>query len=355
MPSERLFSAFERWPDALFYAPVFFYWLWLSLRHRSLTLPTIANLPPALSGYLGESKSAALDLLGPQGRARVAPYAVFAASQAEDPAEDRARAARAVARAGISYPLVAKPDIGQNGAGVRIVPDEAALLRYLAAFPRGGRVIVQKYIEEEGEAGVFYVRYPHEERGRIVSLTLKFFPRVRGAGGRTLRELIEADPRARRIKHLYFKRHGARLDRAVPEGEEVRLISVGNHCKGAVFKNGAAEITPQMETAFDAIAREIPGFHFGRFDVRFASLEALKRGEGFRILEVNGADSEMTHIWDARATLAGAWRDQFYQFRTAFEIGSENRARGARAVGPGAFLAAWWRNRALIAAYTWEE
>jgi hypothetical protein len=40
---QRVLSPFEFWPGTLFYAPVAVYWLWQSLRHRSLTLPTIAN------------------------------------------------------------------------------------------------------------------------------------------------------------------------------------------------------------------------------------------------------------------------------------------------------------------------
>ncbi|MGH7175524.1 MAG: D-alanine--D-alanine ligase [Minisyncoccia bacterium] len=353
MTKERDFSLFERWPDSVFYAPVFFYWLWLSLKHRSLTLPTITNLPPALSGYLGESKSEALDLLGKVGRAHVAPYACFATSP--DAASDLAHAREAITAAGLSYPLVAKPDVGQNGAGVRIIRGEEGLVRYLTEFPRGVRLILQAYVVPEGEAGVFYVRYPNKPHGRIVSLTLKYFPRLTGDGIKTLRQLIEADPRAARIKNLYFKRHVARLEEVVPAGASIKLLSVGNHCKGAIFKDGAAQITPSMEDAFDAIAQEIPGFYFGRFDVRFSELEDLKLGKNFTIIEVNGADSEMTHIWDACTTLSHAWRDQFYQFRMAFEIGAINRAAGAKPSGPRAFLSAWRRNRRLFSAYSWEE
>jgi hypothetical protein len=353
MSDEPLFSTFERWPDGVFYAPIFLYWFWLAARYRSLTLPTVANLHPALTGFLGESKAEALDLLGAAGRARAAPWAVF--DSAAEPAESLARARAAIAQAGLSYPLVIKPDVGQNGNGVKVLAEEEPLRRYLERFPARTRLIVQKYIEQEGEAGVFYVRRPGEERGRIASLTLKYFPRVVGDGARTLRELIEADPRARKIKRLYFKRHGARLAEVVPAGVSLRLLSVGNHCKGALFKDGAREITPAMEAAFDRIAREIPGFYFGRFDVRFGALADLKRGEDFSIIEVNGADAEMTHIWDARATLLGAWRDQFRQFRTAFEIGAANRARGHRPATPAEFIRAWRRNRRLFSSYPCEE
>jgi hypothetical protein len=351
----RLFAAFERWPAWLFYAPVFVQWFWLAARYRGLTLPTIANTPPALSGFLGESKSGALMLLGAKGRAHLPPFSAFAVSATGDAAENARRAGEALSRGRLDFPLVAKPDVGQNGAGVKIVRDQGELARYLAAFPRGATVILQKYIAFEGEAGIVYVRHPAAEKGRIPSLTLKYFPTVTGNGASTLRELILTEPRAGQIAPLYFARHKAHLDDVVPAGEQVRLVSVGNHCRGAIFRNSASHITPRLEAALDAIAKEIPGFHFGRFDVRFPSLADLERGENFAILEINGADSEMTHIWDVDETIAGAYRTLFGQYRTIFEIGAANRARGARAATPAAFIRAWWETRKLFAKYAQEE
>jgi hypothetical protein len=330
-------------------------WLYFGARYGSLTLPTLANTALPLSGFLGESKSDGFILLGPKGRQRLAPYAVFRASPSGNLRDNGFRACAAMREARLDFPLVAKPDIGQNGAGVKIVRDREALLAWLSSFPRGEKVILQKYVEHEGEAGVFYIRKPDAPRGQIVSLTLKQLPTVRGDGISTLRELIQQDDRARHVAKVYFARHKGRLDEVVPAGERVRLVSVGNHCKGAVFRNGAAHITPDMEAAFDAIAREIPGFFFGRFDVKFPSLRDLEQGKNFTILEINGADAEMTHIWDRDETLGGAYKTLYAQYRAAFELGAYHRARGARPVGVAAFLAAWLRNRARLKSYGLEE
>ena len=54
-------------------------------------------------------------------------------------------------------------------------------------------------------------------------------------------------------------------------GERVRLVFAGNHCKGAAFRDGRDLITPALTERVDWLARTIPGFHFGRFDVRFSS------------------------------------------------------------------------------------
>src|SRR5216684_3765070 len=46
-----------RIPAALFYLPLVLSWIWLGLRHRSLTLPTVANPRDALRALRDESKS----------------------------------------------------------------------------------------------------------------------------------------------------------------------------------------------------------------------------------------------------------------------------------------------------------
>ncbi len=46
-------------------------------------------------------------------------------------------------RAGLNFPVVAKPDMSCNGVGVRVVRDEAQLAAYLAAFPRGAELQLQ--------------------------------------------------------------------------------------------------------------------------------------------------------------------------------------------------------------------
>ena len=94
-----------------------------------------------------------------------------------------------------------------------------------------------------------------------------------------------------------------------------------------------------MTRRFDEIARSIPEFWFGRFDVRFADFESLRGGEGFTIVECNGAGAEATHIWDGRTTLVQAYVALFRQYALLWRIGAANRRRGFRAEGWRTFLA----------------
>ena len=248
-----------------------------------------------------------------------------------------------LSEAGISFPVVTKPDIGCRGVGVRLSKNEVELADYVANFPPGQTILFQEYIPYEPEAGIFYIRLPGESKGFIFSITLKYFPRVIGDGLSTLRELIEEDPRAGRIKHVYLPRHASQLERVLLPGETFRLNFAGSHSRGTIFRNGNIYITKSMCDTFDKVAKTIPEFYFGRFDVRFPDFETLQSGDEFKIVEINGAGGEATSIWDSATSLGDAYQTLIRQWSLLFRIGALNRARGFRPVS----IATLFRNYRL--------
>lgn len=343
------FSLLEDAPLWVIHAPLAVYAVWLMLRHGSLTLPAIANPSILIGGIAGESKTDLSSLIDPSVRKHFAPFVTVGANM---PASEAYRTAQA---AGLSYPLVAKPDIGLNGRGVKIVRSDDELARHFAAFPPSARMLLQQYVADEGEAGVFYVRKPSEKAGRITSLTLKHFPSIVGDGRSTLRDLILASPATRKRAHIYLRRNARYLGEVVPAGEARRVVSVGNHVRGAVFEDGEAHITPALSAAVDRIAQGIKDFHFGRFDVRYPTLDALKEGRDFTIIEYNGASSEPTHVRDPRTHALKVWRDFMAHWRYAFEIGAEQRMRGIRPVPMREILHVLRKEQALVGQYPDEE
>ena len=348
-------SFFEFWPMWAFYPPVMLYAAWLMLRYRGTLLPTVANPSFPGGGFFGESKAEILALAMRHVPEWVAPFVKLtrapASAAAPEPAAECDAALAALASAGLGLPVVAKPDLGCRGAGVKLVRTAAELQAYLQSFPRGASLLLQRLVPFEGEAGVFYVRRPGQARGHIVSITLKYFPHVTGDGHRTLRQLILDDPRAGALSHLYLRRHTARLDEVPAAGSAIRLAFAGSHSRGAIFRNGTHLVTPAMEARFDEIAQRLPEFHFGRFDVRFADFADVQRGEAFTIVEVNGAGAESTHIWDRRTTLLQAWRDLMRQYHWLFEIGYANRQRGFRPMTLANFMRDYRREKALTPLY----
>jgi hypothetical protein len=354
--SGKPLSYFEFWPMWAFYPPVMLYAGWLMLRHRGVLLPTAANPSFPGGGFFGESKADILAMAVQHIPEWVAPFVRISrpdvlSDAAHDGAAECDAALATLAAAGLALPVVAKPDLGCRGAGVKLIKSRADLLAYVRSFPVAASFLLQQLVPHEGEAGIFYCRLPGEKKGRIVSITLKYFPHVIGDGQLTLRELILADPRAGKLSHLYLKRHLARLDEVPPPGRAIRLAFAGSHSRGAIFRNGTHQVTPQMEAAFDAIAQRLPEFHFGRFDVRFADFEQVRRGQAFTIVEINGAGAESTHIWDRNTSLLQAWRDLMRQYRWLFEIGAANRRRGFKTLRWAEFVRDYKREKFLTPLY----
>ncbi len=311
---------FEFWPAWLLNIPVALWMVWLAVRHRGPTVFSAANPGIEDGGIVGESKSAILERL-PQ--AWVLPWITVPPGVLD---ERCAAVASAMAFRGWRYPMVLKPDVGERGVGVRWAQSDEDVKAYFAREP--GTVVLQQAHEGPYEAGLFYVRHPSAERGFLFSVTDKRFPVVTGDGRSTLEQLIWQHPRFRLQARVFLARHPDAAQRVPAAGERVPLGRAGNHCQGTEFRNGAHLVTPELEAALDDIARQVRGFHFGRFDVRYACPDSFAAGRGFSIVELNGVTSEATHIYDPSATLVGAWRTLMRQWSLAFEIGAANRARG---------------------------
>ena len=321
-------GALERLPKWLICVPLVAQWLWLSLRYLGVTLPSCANPAITAGGLVGETKLEYFDSMGPLALATTALHVAVPPALRASMADVR----EALEREGVAFPLIAKPDLGMCGFGVRLVADEAALAAYFAAFPAGQTIVLQEYLAQEGEAGVFYARHPGQTQGRIIGLALRYFPQVVGDGGSTIDQLIAADPRTARVRQ---PRHELAIDGArVPAaGEAVRLATIGSTRVGGLYRDGRDCITPVLSAAIDAIARDMKQFHFGRFDLRFANTQALREARGMKIMEVNGAGSEAIEAWDPDVSLAQAFRTIFAKQRTLFEIAAANRGRGHRPIG----------------------
>ena len=347
-------SFFEFWPMWAFYPPVFAYAFYLMLRYRGFLLPTVANPSFPGGGFVGESKADILSLAIQHAPAWVADFFSVERPDFKDESElqlFKQQMLVTMQAKGLQFPVVAKPDLGCRGVGVKLLRTEADLVSYLQKFPENASLLIQRYVDLEGEAGVFYCRMPGQRKGRLISLTLKYFPYVTGDGVSTLRELILADSRAGKLTHLYFHRHLARLDTVPAKGESIRLAFAGSHSRGAIFRNGTHLITQQMQDKFDEISQHLPEFYFGRYDIRFADFSKVQQGEDFTIVEVNGAGAESTHIWDRKTTLFKAWKDLMTQYRLLFQIGYANRKRGFKPVTMKAFFAGYRREKALTPRY----
>ena len=340
-------GALERMPKWLICVPLACQWLWLALRYRSATLPSAANPAITAGGLVGEGKLEYFRGMGQVARRATAAHcAVVAGTDATT-----AQLQQTIQAAGLHFPLIAKPDLGLCGYGVRLIADLQALRRYVDDFPAGETVVLQAYLSQVGEAGIFYARDPDSGQARLIGLALRHFPQVVGDGNKSIGQLCAEDWRLRRL-HGGDRHEAPALGARVPApGEIVRLSTIGSTRVGGLYRDGSACITPALLAAVDAIARDMPDFHCGRFDVRYDSLEALVAGRGFTIMEINGAGSEAIEAWDPDIGLVRGLRMIFAKQRTLFAIGAAMRRRGVVPIGLLALARLNWRQQRLIALY----
>jgi hypothetical protein len=336
----------ERLPKWLNLVPMVTQWLWLALRYRSITLPSSANPAITTGGMVGEGKLEYLAIMGDTARRATA----VTTSVVAQGAASLAQAQAALEAAGLRYPVVAKPDLGWCGFGVRRIDDAAALRDYLEAYPAGERVVLQEWLDAPGEAGIFYMRHPDEAQGRVIGVLLRHYPRVTGDGVRSVAQLIAADPRASRLGRDGASEPCCDPSRVPAAGEVVRIATVGSTRVGGMYEDGSHAITPRLVAAIEAIARDMRDFHVGRFDVKYDDATALAGGE-FRIIEVNGAGSEAVHAWDPSLTLRQAYAIVFGKQRLLFALADAMRRRGHAPCGWLPLARHHLRQQSLIARY----
>lgn len=318
-------SSWEYWPSWAVYLPLAPWLAYLAVRHGGITTCTACNPAIPLGGLVGESKWQILSLL---------PRESIVGTELL-PAETPERRVvhlqdRMIAR-GWRWPIILKPDVGERGAGVRLIHSFAEAMTYFESVPQA--VLAQEFHPGPYEAGVFYVRLPDQDRGQIFSITDKRFASVTGDGHSTLRSLIWRHPRYRCQASVFLNRIGDRASEVPAAGQVVCLGIAGNHCQGTMFLDGAGLATPQLLASFDRIARHTPGFYFGRFDVRYTDQARFMRGEDFRIVELNGLLSESTNIYDPCISFWQGQRTLRKQWELAYRIGGANRAAGASIPG----------------------
>ncbi len=335
---------FEFWHPIAIYGPIVPYMLWLSLRHRSLA-PFSATNPGILgSGFAGESKGDILDGFGDD--PRIPKYLRLQASLATEVAMERVL----VWQAGLAspWPIAIKPDIGERGKGVFIVrtKDEMQAALQNSSAP----CVVQEFITGP-EFGVLFKRDPSTGQGEILSITTKRLPSVTGDGVHAIGDLVYMDRRAIAMADAHEQDLGNRWTEVPARGEEVRLVDVGTHSRGAVFLDGQHLNSPALLHAIDDLSRaflpKMPGVHglqgmyLGRYDLKAPSKRAFSEGRDLVVIELNGITSEPTHIYDPKHGPMFGWRALANQWKHAYAIGAHNLQHGAPGMGLWALLRLW--------------
>ncbi len=314
----KLFN-WEYWPFHFVYGPLYFYWLWLCLKARSFFFFNTSNPGIENGGFLMESKWSIYQLLPPQ----VYPQTeFFEAGIPVDMFLEKIRDRK------FQYPLVGKPDIGMQGLSVKKLNTESELLDY--ALTSKVNFLIQEFVPYENEVGIFYYRFPGEPSGHISGIVSKEFLTVTGDGVSTVMELLKSNKRYVLQLSTLKKTYGVRLDKVLPKGEPFILVPYGNHVRGAKFVDASHMADEALTRSIDTVCRQVEGFYYGRMDIRFNSWEELRAGKNFSIIELNGAGSEPTHMYDPGHSLFFAWREIIRHWNILWKISRLNHHKEKR-------------------------
>jgi hypothetical protein len=81
----------------------------------------------------------------------------------------------------------------------------------------------------------------------------------------------------------------------------------------------------------------------------------LEQGEGFAIVEFNGAGGEPTHIWDPSTSIIETYAGLLGHLRYLYAVGAENQARGATPITFGTLIRRYRNELRLLKSYPDEE
>lgn len=226
----------------------------------------------------------------------------------------------------LQYPLVVKPDIGMQGKAVVKVNNDSELQNAVTKF--NVNFIVQPFIPYPKEVGIFYVRYPNEQHGKITGIVEKGFLSVTGDGISTIETLLYNNPRYILQIPVLKKLLGENINDILQRGQQKVLVPYGNHVRGSLFLDSTYKNTEQIESVIDNACKSIDGFYFGRLDIRFNNFDELAEDKNWSIIELNGAGSEPTHMYDPKHSLFFAWKEIIRHWRMLYEVSIQNKRKG---------------------------
>lgn len=308
----------QYWPWPVVYTPLLLQYLYHAIRFPGFGFPALINRPfMEFGGILEESK---MGIYGKIPRGWAPPSYVLPVVASADELQSFLSLHQ------LDFPLMVKPDRGMRGKGVKFHRNLASIFQHSQEVRDGQPHIVQPYMDLPNEIGVFMIRLG--DQWKISSLIQRQLPAVIGDGVSSLEELIRKDD------HLFLQLERLRnagfndLEVIPAKDEMIQLSVIGNHRLGTHFLDRKDLISPDLTMALGRICDLLPGFEYGRLDIRYRHWESLLQLRDFSIIEVNGANSEPGHIYQPGTTLITAWKSLLWHHGIIFKKAMNARKAG---------------------------
>lgn len=308
----------EQWPFKILYAPIAPVWVWYMIRSQAVWFFTPSNPRLTFGGMEGEPKKEMHDLL---------PQHLCPSFFNVQPSENFQKVLENISLKKIHFPLIVKPEIGGQGILFRKIDSEEQLKIYHERVPV--EYFVQELINYPVEVSLFYYRHPKEKSGTISGFLQKVPMQVIGDGKHNLEELILINSKSKKkIEELRLK-HGNNFDKILAKNEKYMLSYAANHNRGASFIDLKDEIDERLTILLDGISFE-NDFFYGRYDIMCNSIEELREGKNFVILEYNGCGAEPNHFYDTGYTLIKAWKEILKHWKILYKVSRQKHKDGIK-------------------------
>lgn len=307
----------EAWHYMAKYIPIMPVWGWYCIRARSFWFFTSSNPTISFGGFEGETKKEIYEQLSPGSY----PESIYIS-----PSFSFDKIQSLIEKRKFEYPFVVKPDAGMMGFMFRRINNVEELNGYHRIMPVD--YIIQKLIGYPLEVSVFYYRFPDQQKGTITGFIKKEFLQICGDGKSTFLELLVNYSRARfRLDEMKSK-HAAHLGRVLPKGKVYVLSYALNLSRGGRLVSLEHEKDTRLLDVFDKLNHYSQHFYYGRYDIKCESIESLKQGKNFSILEYNGCGAEPHHAYGNGNTIWQAYGIFLHHWKILFQISQYNHKHG---------------------------
>lgn len=312
----------ETWHHHVKYIPLTPVWIWYCIRSGTPWFFTSSNPSLTFGGFEGEGKKEMYEQLPPGS---------YPATIYINPGIPFEEVIKQMEDAGFKYPFIVKPNVGMMGFMFRKITELPQLKLYHETMPI--EYLIQELVNYPMEVGVFYYKMPGESKGHISGFLKKEPPYLIGDGVSTIESLINRNEGIRLKKEEMLSKHSTKLKDVLPPGEMYFLSYASNRNQGGKLTGIDHEIDDTLQQLITGFSQYPQPFYYGRYDIKCNSVEDLKAGINFSILEFNGAGAGTQHIYANGYSIWKASAIILFHWKMLFSISRENRRLGAKVWG----------------------
>lgn len=297
----------KTWHHHVKYIPISPVWIWYCIRSGTPWFFTATDPSLTFGGFEGEGKREMYEQLPP---------GTYPKTTYISPGHSLDEIQKQITEAGFTYPFIVKPNVGMMGFMFRKIsnPDQLKLYHQTISVD----YLVQELVEYPLEVSAFYFRMPNEKKGTVSGFLKKEPANITGDGVSTIETLMLQHEGIKYKLDKLLDKQAEHKHIILPAGQKYYLTLASNRIQGGKLTPEDDKIDEKLQELFDWLSNYSGKFYYGRYDIKCNSIEELKEGKNFSILEFNGTGAGTQHIytydynlWEAMGIILKHWKMMF--------------------------------------------